>query len=186
MGKEFDAIDDRISNWIERQSLFFVSTAPLSDSGLINCSPKGQDTLRILDSKTLAYLDLGGSGVETIAHLKENGRIVIMMCAFEGPPKIFRFYGTGEVIEPHHSEFEALNAQFPDYRMPRAIIRVRLTRIADSCGFSVPLMKKTADRTAMDNWLNGKSDDDLIAYRKKNNLTSLDGLPGVDEEIGVT
>ena len=93
MGKEFDAIDERINNWIQKQSMFFVSTAPLSAAGLVNCSPKGQDTLRVLDPNTLAYLDLGGSGVETIAHLKENGRIVIMMCAFEGPPKIFRFYG---------------------------------------------------------------------------------------------
>lgn len=184
MGKEFDAIDERISNWIQKQSVFFVSTAPLSSTGLINCSPKGQDTLRVLDPTTLAYLDLGGSGVETIAHLKENGRIVIMMCAFEGPPKIFRFYGEGEAIEPHHRDFDDLYAWFPEHRMPRAIIRVKLNRIADSCGFSVPLMKKKADRTAMDNWLNSKSDDDLIAYRKKNNSTSLDGLPGVDTDQG--
>lgn len=184
MGKEFDAIDERITNWIERQNLFFVSTAPLAESGLVNCSPKGQDTLRILDSKTLAYLDLGGSGVETIAHLKENGRIVIMMCAFEGPPKIFRFYGKGEVLEPDHPEFTTVYANFPAHRMPRAIIRVKLSRIADSCGFSVPLMKKTADRTAMDKWLDNKSDEDLVAYRKKNNATSLDGLPGVNLDIG--
>ena len=98
MGKEYQEIDERIPRWIERQRLFFVSTAPLAGDGRINCSPKGLDSLRVLGPRQLAYVDIGGSGIETVAHLKENGRIVIMMCAFDGPPKIFRFYGQGTPV----------------------------------------------------------------------------------------
>jgi hypothetical protein len=139
MGKTYEVIDDSIRRWMGAQKMFFIGTAPLAEEGQVNLSPKGQDSLRILDEKTLAYLDFGGSGVETIAHIRENGRIVVMMCAFDGPPKIFRFHGTGEVIAPPDDGFDELHNLFD---MPgigvRAIIRVHVNRISDSCGYGVP------------------------------------------------
>ena len=108
MGKDYQEIDGAIRRWIEAQRLFFVSTAPRADDGRINCSPKGLDSLQVLGPRQIAYADIGGSGIETVAHLKENGRIVIMMCALDGPPKIFRFYGRGRSIESHEAEFEKL------------------------------------------------------------------------------
>ncbi|MEZ4710890.1 MAG: pyridoxamine 5'-phosphate oxidase family protein [Caldilineaceae bacterium] len=111
MGKTYESIDDKLANWVKAQQMFFVSTAPLADDGLVNCSPKGgSDTFAILDAHTVAYLDFTGSGVETVAHLKENGRIVIMFCAFNGPANIVRFHGAGEVIEPHHPDFNVWRA----------------------------------------------------------------------------
>ena len=116
MGKVFEAIDEKIETWISRQQMFFVATAPSGDQGLINCSPKGLDTLRVLGPREIAYLDLGGSGVETIAHLKQNGRMVVMMCAFDGPPKIFRFYGTGRVVEPGDDGLSLIHISEPTRR----------------------------------------------------------------------
>ena len=179
MGKVFEAIDPKIENWISRQQMFFVATAPSGDEGLINCSPKGLDTLRVLGPHDIAYLDLGGSGVETIAHLKQNGRMVLMMCAFEGPPKIIRFYGTGTAVEPGDDGFEELLAHFPDFAMPRAVIRLSITRIADSCGYGVPRYQHEGKRDAMENWVASKTEQEMLDYRKQNNSTSLDGLPGI-------
>ena len=130
MGKDYQEIDERMQNWIEQQHLFFVSTAPLSNDGLINCSPKGLDCLRVLGPRKIAYADTGGSGAETIAHLKENGRIVIMLCAFSGPPKIFRFYGHGISVEPHETEFEALSSSFSG--LPTNLTRTGLENVCTS------------------------------------------------------
>ena len=138
MGKSYDRITPELSNWIEQQRIFFVATAPLAGDGFINCSPKGMDTFRILGPRHVAYLDLTGSGVETIAHARENGRIVFMFCAFEGPPKIVRLHGRSEVLVPDSPEFQAVASHFPEYLGPRAIIRALLTRISDSCGYGVP------------------------------------------------
>ena len=138
MGKSYDQIPDKLAEFIARQKMFFIATAPLAQDGLVNLSPKGLDSFRILDPRTVAYLDLTGSGIETVAHLKENGRVVIMFCAFDGPPNIVRLYGQGEVIEPSHAEFDALRLLFPNHPGTRSIIRVRLTRVSDSCGYGVP------------------------------------------------
>ena len=124
MGKEFPEIDERIQRWIDRQQMFFVSTAPLAGDGRLNCSPKGLDSLRVLGPRKIAYADAGGSGIETVAHLKENGRIVIMLCAFEGPPKIYRFYGQGRAVEPHNDEFDTLVPLFPELPAIRNFIVV--------------------------------------------------------------
>ncbi|MFK7955024.1 MAG: pyridoxamine 5'-phosphate oxidase family protein [Lysobacterales bacterium] len=180
MGKEFAAIDDKIQRWLEKQKMFFVSTAPLSGDGLVNCSPKGGDSFLVLGPTEVAYLDYGGSGIETVAHIKENGRITIMFCSFEGPPKIFRFYGTGEVLEEGHREFDGLKAQFPPHCACRNIIRVKVSRIADSCGYAVPTYEYTGERSAMQNWVDGKTEQQMRAYRAKTNATSLDGLPGLE------
>lgn len=180
MGKEYQEIDERIQRWIERQRLFFVSTAPLADDGRVNCSPKGLDCLRVLGPRRLAYADIGGSGIETVAHLKENGRIVIMMCALDGPPKIFRFYGQGTSVEPHDAKFEKLVAMFPEAPAIRNIVVIDIECIRDSCGYGVPLYEFKSERESLKNWCDSKTDDEMLDYRLKNNALSLDGLPGLD------
>jgi hypothetical protein len=177
MGKTYDHIDDAIERWVSKQKVFFISTAPLGDGGLVNCSAKGRDTLRVLDSQTLVYMDGDGSGIETVAHVKENGRIVIMLCAFEGPPKIYRFHGVGEVFEPHQAGFEMLRAAFPEGNC-RAIIKIAVTRISDSCGYGVPHYNYIGERSSHKNMMSKISNAELEGYRDGNAL-SLDGLPGL-------
>jgi len=180
MGKEYTEIDESIQRWIARQQLFFVSTAPLQDDGRINCSPKGLGSLAVLGPKQLAYVDLGGSGIETLAHVKENSRITIMMCAFDGPPKIFRFYGKGSVTEPHEKGFAALVAKFPQQPCVRNIVIVDVDLIMDSCGYGVPLYEFRKQRDSYQNYLADKSVDFLLDYRREHNAISLDGLKGLD------
>lgn len=179
MGKIYDTIDELMKNFVERQQVFFVATAPLSHEAHINLSPKGLNSFRILDGRTVAFADLVGSGIETVAHLKENGRIVLMFCAFEGPPKIVRLHGRGEVIEPAHAEFESLRARFPDQVGLRTIIRVHCTRISDSCGFGVPLYEYRGQRTQLLEWADRKGIENLSEYQTQNNARSIDGLLGV-------
>jgi hypothetical protein len=180
MAKVYESITTEITEWVAAQKMFFVATAPLAETGLVNCSPKGGDTFRILDAQTVAYQDLTGSGIETIAHLKENGRIVIMFCAFEGPPKIVRFHGMGEVIEHDHPEFVTLVTLFPYNAGTRAIIRIHVTRISDSCGFAVPRYDFVEPRDVLDKWAISKGEEGTKAYRDEKNINSLDGLPGVN------
>lgn len=180
MGKVYDRIDDRLAEFIGRQKVFFVASAPLSGDGLVNLSPKGLDTFAILDDTTVAYLDLTGSGIETVAHLRENGRIVVMFCAFDGPPLIVRVHGRGEVVEPDHADFPDLVARFPAHPGTRAIIRVHATRISDSCGFGVPLYRFEAERDQLGRFAEKKGPDGLREYQAKNNRKSLDALPGLD------
>lgn len=179
MGKSHDGITPQLSQWIERQHLFFVATAPLAHDALINCSPKGMDTFRILGPNEVAYLDLTGSGIETVAHARENGRIVFMFCAFEGPPKIVRLHGTSEVHVPGSPQFDSLSGLFPAYIGRRAIVRARLTRISDSCGFGVPLYSYGGDRNTLTRWSESKGEDGLAQYRQTKNARSVDGLPGL-------
>ena len=183
MGKTYDSIDDKVLGWMERQHMFFVSTAPLDGSGLVNCSPKGHDTLRVIGPRTLIYLDYTGSGAETIAHLRENGRIVVMMCAFDGPPKIFRFHGQGEVIAINDPEFARLASHF-NQKLDgiRSIIRVEVDRISDSCGYGVPEYQYVRDRQSTQNYIEKNGDAAMGEYRLKNNLKSLDGLPALTED----
>jgi len=179
MGKEYTEIDEDIQKWIDRQHMFFVATAPQGDNGRINCSPKGLDSLRVLGPREVAYVDTGGSGIETVAHLKENGRIVLMMCAFDGRPKIFRFYGKGTAIEPHDDSFDELLAKFPPMPAARNIIRIDVEHIIDSCGYGVPLYEFRQHRESLPNYFSKQSADDIVQYRKDRNSESLDGLPGL-------
>jgi len=183
MGESYDGITPELAQWIERQHLFFVATAPLAGDGLINCSPKGMDTFRILGPREVAYLDLTGSGIETIAHARENGRIVFMFCAFEGPPKIVRLHGTGEVVFPDSPEYGSLGSLFPDYIGSRAIVRARLARISDSCGFGVPKYRYGGDRNTLIRWSESKGQAALTHYRQAKNARSLDGLPGIPATV---
>jgi len=179
VGKTYPEIDPRIAEFLRTQHVFFVSTAPLSPEGHINLSPKGLESFVVLDPHTVAYLDLTGSGIETVAHLRENGRITLMFCAFEGPPKILRLHGRGEVIECDHSEWKELAARFPSHLGARAVIRVRVERIADSCGYAVPLMRYEGDRDQLRIWAERKGPEGLSEYRAAHNQTSIDGLPGL-------
>jgi hypothetical protein len=179
MGHLGSVIDEKIQQFIAAQHVFFVASAPLDPHGHVNLSPKGLDTFRILGPSTVAYLDLTGSGVETIAHLRENGRIVLMFCAFQGPPKIVRFHGRGRVVEIHEPEFALLKLHFEEMEGTRAIIVVEVSRVRDSCGFSVPLLKYEDDRQQLGAWIQKKGPEGLAKYRHDKNKTSLDGLPGV-------
>lgn len=179
MGKIYTAIDEKLKGWLAAQKVFFVASAPLSPNGHINCSPKNGASFRILDEQTVAYLDLTGSGIETIAHLKENGRIVLMFCAMEGAPKIVRLHGQGETIEPGHPDFESMRAQYQDATGLRAFIRIRLTRISDSCGFGVPRYEFRGERSQLKEWAERKGEPNLAVYRQEKNSRSIDGLPGV-------
>jgi hypothetical protein len=145
----------------------------------VNVSPKGLDSFAVLGPRSVAYLDVVGSGAETIAHLRENGRITLMFCAFEGLPRIVRLYGRGEAIEPGDAEFDALAARFPRYPSTRSVIRVALERIADSCGYGVPLMQYAGERTQIAEWADRKGADGLRAYQLDRNRVSLDGLPAL-------
>lgn len=182
MGKTYPEIDEELTRFIQAQSMFFVATAPLDPSGHVNLSPKGLDTFRILGSRSVAYLDVFGSGVETIAHLRENGRIVLMFCSFHGTPKVLRLHGQGRAIEPHEPGFAELQAHFPVYEGTRAIIEVEVTRIGDSCGYGVPLLKFEAQRAALPAWCRKRGTEGLNIYRQEKNRRSIDGLPGVWEQ----
>ena len=179
MGKTYAEITPAIGKWIGRQAVYFVATAPLA-GGHVNCSPKGLDSFRILDGRTVCYLDLLGSGAETASHVRENGRIVFMFCAFEGPPKIIRLHGTAEVVLPGGADWAELGPLFPAHRAQRSIIRAKVDRVSDSCGFGVPLMALSGERGAMEKWCEGKSEDDFDDYRRKKNAKSIDGLAGFD------
>ncbi len=181
MGKVYDGIAPEIGSWIGRQPMFFVATAPEGWEGHVNCSPKGLDTFRILGPGSVCYLDFTGSGAETVAHIRENGRIVFMFCAFAGPPKIVRLHGVGEIVTPTTREWEDLIGQFAAPSAPRSIIRARITRVSDSCGFGVPRMDMAGERDAMRKWAENKPEFELADYRRKKNATSIDGLPGWDE-----
>ena len=179
MGKRFDEITAELREWIERQPMFFVATAPLASDGLVNCSPKGLDSFRVLGPRTVAYLDLTGSGVETIAHARENGRICLMFCAFSGAPRIVRLHGTADVVVPSSSEWAELAPRFTPMPGARAIVRASLSRIGDSCGYAVPRLEHTGERDTLLRWAESKGEDGLRTYRREHNARSLDGLPGV-------
>ena len=179
MGKSYEGITEALTQWIERQHMFFVATAPRADDGLINCSPKGMDTFRILGPREVAYLDLTGSGIETVAHVRENGRIVFMFCAFEGPPQIVRLHGTAAVHPAGSPTFDALRVLFPSHIGARTIVHARLTRISDSCGYAVPQYRYGGDRETLTRWSEAKGQAGLTQYQQAKNARSLDGLPGL-------
>ncbi len=181
MGRAHDAIPPPIRELIEAQHLFFVATAPSGAGGHVNLSPKGLDTFAVLGPNEVAYLDLTGSGAETIAHLRDNGRITLMFCTFEGPPNIIRLYGRGEAIAVDDARAEPLLAHFPSHPGARSVIRVDVDRVSASCGYAVPLMTYEDDRSRLTEWAEGKGPDGLRAYRAEKNATSIDGLPALDD-----
>ena len=178
MGKLYDTIDDELDAWIRRQKMFFVATAPLSADGHINCSPKGGDYFRIIGPREVAYLDLTGSGIETVAQVQENGRIVIMFCAFEGSPQIVRLHGKATILYSGDPEFARLSPLFPSHPGARAIVKIAVTRISDSCGYAVPRFDFVEPRDVLDKWTARKSREEVTAYWATKNRHSIDALPG--------
>ena len=180
MAKTFPGIDDKLAGFLADQPVFFVATAPSEADGHINLSPKGvTGTFRILDPMTVAYLDFVGSGIETVAHLRDNGRIVIMFCAFSGPPRIVRLHGHGVAVLASDVGFSDLAGQFPPLPGVRSVVKVSLDRVSDSCGFGVPLMTYDADRSQMAEWALRKGEEGLVEYQATKNAISIDGLPGL-------
>ena len=177
MAKVYDQITDHLAEFIRAQPMFFVASAPLAADGHVNLSPKGLDCLRILSPQRVAYLDLTGSGNETSAHLRENGRVTFMFCAFSGPPNIVRLYGHGRTILPGSEEWAQLVSMFPEYMGARQIIRADIHRVQTSCGYAVPLMEYKGDRDTLIRWANAKGSQGLEEYRCEKNVESVDGLP---------
>jgi hypothetical protein len=185
MAKVYDGIDPDMAAWIAKQPMFFVATAPLAADGLVNLSPKGTiGTFRVVDEHTFAYLDMTGSGVETIAHLRENGRVCVMFCAFDGRPNIIRLHGTGRVVLAGDPAFDDALAGFGaagQERRPylRGVIVVDVARVADSCGYAVPRMDLVEERATLDAVWQTRDDARIARYHGERNATSLDGLPGL-------
>jgi hypothetical protein len=182
VGRTYDIIEESLAGWLVEQPVFFVSTAPLAAEGMVNCSPKGnRQEFAVLGERRVAYLDQTGSGVETIAHLQENGRIVVMFCAFTGPPRIVRLHGRGRVVPVEDPDFGGLAVHFPGGTGVgvRSIIVVEVSRIADSCGYGVPFMSFEGHRPTMDQWSARKGPDGVRTYWTEKNTTSIDGMAGL-------
>ena len=179
MGKVYDEISAELQAFLERQPMFFVATAPLGADGHVNVSPKGLDgTFAVLSPLRVAYLDLTGSGVETVAHLRENARITFMFCAFDGPARIVRLFGRGKVATRDDPAYDTLAARFAPLPGARSVIRVEVDRVADSCGYGVPRMAFVEQRDQLLTWAESRSDAGLDEYRAVRNRESIDGLPG--------
>ncbi|KAA1375962.1 pyridoxamine 5'-phosphate oxidase family protein [Aeromicrobium fastidiosum] len=184
MGKVHSSIDDRLREFIERQAVFFVATAPLA-GGHVNVSPKGlADTFVVVDDRTVAYLDLTASGAETIAHVREpgNGRITIMFCSFDRTPNVVRLHGTGRVVSRYDDGFAAWAARFPDNPAARAVIVVDVERVSDSCGYALPLMTLDDERDLLSPNMQRRGPEGIADYRRAKNRTSIDGLPAFDDD----
>ena len=177
MGKFFDSIHPAHKEFISKQHIFFPATAPLSENGRVNVSPKGLDCFQVLSETRVAYMDLISSGNETSAHTLENGRITIMFCSFEGPPNILRLYGKGFTVLPGSENWKIYSPHFKIYPSTRQIIVADISLVQTSCGFGVPLYEYAGERDIHFDWAEKKGKDGLLEYVQKNNLKSLDGLP---------
>ena len=184
MARVHPTIDDELAEWISRQHVFFVASAPSGDDGHVNLSPKGYDTFRVLDDHTVAYLDLTGSGIETIAHLREVPRLTIMFVAFEGRPRILRLYGRGSVVLHDEPGFDRAAVPWTDVdgQLPlgsRAVVRLDIELVRSSCGYSVPFMAYGGERETLAEWATKKGPDGIEQYWDDRNAVSIDGMPGL-------
>ena len=184
MGKIHERLNDKLIQFIERQHVFFVGTAPDEPNGHLNLSPKGLDSFRVLGPDSVAYLDLIGSGIETVAHLRQNGRITILFCAFEGRPLIVRLHGQGRVVEPCDPEWGQLVVGFPAYPGVRSVIVVDVERISDSCGFAVPLYEYKGERSQLTDYATKKGPKGMEQYKARENRVSIDGIAGLRSVMG--
>lgn len=179
MGKIFDGIDEALASWIRAQPMWFVATAPLAADGHVNVSPRGHDSFSILGPRCVGWVDFTGSGVETIAHLRENGRVCVMFAAFDRRPRIVRLHGRGTVALPGNPAYDQIVAQHPEHPGTRGVIVVDVERISDSCGYGVPQMNLVGERDLLRLTAEKKGRDGMDAYRASKNTTSIDGLPGL-------
>lgn len=181
MANILDELDDELTEWIAAQPVFFVASAP-SQGGHVNLSPKGHDTFRVLGPRRVAYLDLTGSGAETIAHTRDNSRLTIMFCAFSGPPRILRLFGEAEAHREGATRYVELEDRFPALPGARSIVELALTRIQTSCGYSVPFMDLRDERPTLLRWAARKDRGELATYWADKNEHSIDGLPALDPQ----
>ncbi|MBL4616117.1 MAG: pyridoxamine 5'-phosphate oxidase family protein [Robiginitomaculum sp.] len=184
MGKLYEELDAKLIEFINKQKVFFVASAPLSGDGHVNVSPKGYDSLVILNSTSVAWLDMGGSGIETMAHMRENGRMTLMFCAFEGAANILRLYGRAKAVQFDDPEFASLLAKFPAFEKARNIFVLQIDRIADSCGWAVPFMDFVSERDQLKRYKDNPQKNLEFwnnRYRIKN-AYSIDGLPGIKSD----
>ena len=179
MSDTFPEITDEVAAFINAQKMFFVATSPLAADGHVNVSPKGFDCFRILDPHTVAYLDRGGSGIETLSHVRENGRICLMFCAFDGEPNTMRLHGTASAFQTGEPEFDELIGAFPTHAGTRSVIRVNVTRVSDSCGWGVPLFDYRGERDTYENAIGTMTNEQVQGLFEKHNAESIDGLPGM-------
>jgi hypothetical protein len=184
MAKTYPALTPELKSWIAQQPLFFLASAPLQADGHVNLSPRGLDSLRITGDRELVILDLTGSGNETAAHLHENGRLTLMLCAFQGAPKILRLYGQGCVIQPNDNKWQGYRHLFAaDMPGVRQLFHLQIDRIQTSCGFGVPLLDFVAQRDMLLDWARKKGADGIETYQREKNARSIDGLPAPGQEI---
>jgi Pyridoxamine 5'-phosphate oxidase len=182
MGTVLAGIDYRLRKFIEEQHVYFIGTAPAATDGHVNISPKGYaDTFAVVDESTVAYVDLTGSGAESIAHIRENGRIVVMFCAFEGSPRIVRLHGTARVITQDDTGWDAHSGRFPTHPGARAIVIVDVQRVSSSCGTAVPVLEFVQDRDQLLRSTSRKSAEELAEYHRTRNSTSIDGLDALPQ-----
>jgi predicted pyridoxine 5'-phosphate oxidase superfamily flavin-nucleotide-binding protein len=179
MGSLVPELDEPLREFIAKQKMFFVASAPLAAEGHVNLSPKGLDCLRVLGPKTVAYVDFTGSGIETVAHVRENGRLALMFCAFQGPPRILRLRGRGEVVEPRDQAWARYSPQLPHSENARTIIVLHVEMIADSCGYGIPLYDYVGERSQLPAWCERKGPEGIAQYQSQKNRHSIDGLPGL-------
>ena len=179
VGKIFDGIDDALATWIRAQPMWFVATAPMASDGHVNVSPRGHDSLSILGPRRVAWVDYTGSGVETIAHVRENGRICLMFCSFDTRPRIVRLHGRGTVAMPGEPAYDDVVSRHPTHPSTRAVIVVEVERISDSCGFGVPVMELAGERDLLRRGAERRGPEGLAEYRATKNAASIDGLPGL-------
>ncbi len=179
MGKVFDGIDEALASWIAAQPMWFVATAPLAADGRVNVSPRGHDSFSVLGPHRVGWVDYTGSGIETIAHLRENGRICVMFAAFDRRPRIVRLHGTGTVARPGEPAYDEVVARHPEHPGTRAVVVVDVDRVSDSCGYGVPVMEVVGERDLLRLSAEKKGPQGLRDYRTAKNTMSIDGLPGL-------
>lgn len=188
MGTVYDSIEGRLRAFVEAQPVFFVATAPLAGEGHVNVSPKGlAGTFLVVDQHTVAYLDLTASGAETIAHLRENGRITLMFCSFETSPKVVRLHGRGRVVTAYDEGFGEWVARFAltdpaTAEIARAVVVVDVSRVSDSCGYALPVLGDPHERDLLTPNMLRRGPEGRAAYRVEKNRASLDGLPAFDAD----
>lgn len=175
MAKRYDSLSDELIEFIQAQKIYFVGTA--ASNGSINVSPKGFDSLRVLSSNRIVWMNITGSGNETAAHLAENGRMTLMFCAFDGQPKILRLYGHARAVHPRDTDWPELHDLFDPHPGVRQYVDFTIEMALTSCGFGVPFYEFQSERDNMNKWLERKGDDGVKQYWAEKNQTSLDGLP---------
>jgi hypothetical protein len=182
MSAVYEELDEKLIDFIRRQKMFFVASAPLSADGHVNVSPKGYDCFRVVNPRQVAYLDLGGSGIETVAHARENGRITIMFCAFQGAPLILRLYGRATIMQFDHPSFSQELAKFPGFKRARNVVFIDIERIADSCGYGVPFYEFQGPRDQLQRSVEHREQEEWERRRFESNAQSIDGLEGLSRK----